>query len=150
MNKVMIRFTALGAGLIAATLSNVFLFGQVMADSISISPTSLVVPLGGQQAVLTVRAEGSAQSVIQIRAFRWKPSRPPSEYYKQNQVVVSPAISRLNARQELTVRLVRVDSAPVQEKECYRVLVDRLPDNLENAKSITLRIRHSVPLCFTD
>lgn len=146
----MIRFTALGAGLIAATLSNVFLFGQVMADSISISPTSLVVPLGGQQAVLTVRAEGSAQSVIQIRAFRWDPSRPPNEYYKQNQVVVSPPISRLNARQELTVRLVRVDSAPVQEKECYRVLVDRLPDNLENAKSITLRIRHSVPLCFTD
>ena len=122
---------------------------KAAADSISVSPTNLAVPRGSQQTVLTVRAQGSAQSVIQVRAFRWDPSRPPSEFHEQTRVVVSPPISRLNARQELTVRIVRVDSAPVQEKECYRILVDRLPDSSENAQTITLRIRHSVPLCFT-
>ena len=146
----MIRFTALSASLIAAALCNGALSEQVMADSISVSPTNLIVPLGNQQTVLTVLAQGSAQSVIQVRVFRWDTSRPPNEFHDQTRVVASPPISRLKARQELTVRIVRVDSAPVQEKECYRVLVDRLPDNSENTQTISLRIRHSVPLCFTD
>jgi P pilus assembly chaperone PapD len=60
----MIRFAGFSAGLIAATLCNGALSGQAMADSISVSPTNLIVPLGNQQTVLTVQAQRSAQSVI--------------------------------------------------------------------------------------
>ena len=148
--NVMVFWSGFRVTLVTTFFSFVSLAEKATADSISVSPTNLVVPLGVQQTMLTVRAEGNAQSVIQIRAFRWDSSRSPNELHEQNQVVVSPPISRLKARQELTVRIIRVDSEPVQEKECYRVLVDRLPDNSENAQTINLRVRHSVPLCFID
>ena len=130
---------------------NVLVFSvQAVAESVSVSPTNLSVPSGAQQAVLTVKAIGASQSVVQIRVFRWNSSRPPSELFDQTSVVSSPPISRLKAGQELTVRLVRVVGVPVQEKECYRVIVDRIPNSPGGSKAITLRIRHSVPLCFLD
>ena len=124
--------------------------GQAWAEAVSVSPTNLVVPSGAQQTILTVKATGASQSVVQIRAFRWNPNSPPNELFDQTSVVASPPISRLKAGQELTVRLVRTAGVPVQDQECYRVIVDRIPDSPEVSKSITLRVRHSVPLCFLD
>jgi len=136
----------------AALLSLNFLAfsAQAWAESVSVSPTNLVVPSGARQTILTVKAAGASQSVVQIRAFRWNPNSPPNELFDQTNVVASPPISRLKAGQELTVRPVRTASVPVQEQECYRVIVDRIPNSPEDSKSITLRVRHSVPLCFLD
>ena len=138
-----IRTIAIAAGLGLMTAH------AALAESISVSPTNLAVPGGGKQTTLTVRAEGSAQSIVQVRAFRWDPNRPATELFQQDSVVVSPPISRLSARQELTVRLVRTDRRPVKGMECYRVLVDRLPNDPTSKQQIALRIRHSVPLCFS-
>ena len=124
--------------------------GQAWAEAVSVSPTNLVVPSGAQQTILTVKATGASQSVVQIRAFRWNPNSPPNELFDQTSVVASPPISRLKAGQELTVRLVRTAGVPVQDQECYRVIVDRIPNSTEVSKSITLRVQHSVPLCFLD
>lgn len=119
------------------------------AESISVAPTRLTVAGGGQQSMLTVTADGARQSVVQVRVFKWKENRPAHELRPTKDVVVSPPISRLSPRQELTVRVVRTKRKPVRGRECYRVLVDRLPNRLEADQMVALRIRHSVPLCFT-
>ncbi|MCG6903219.1 MAG: fimbria/pilus periplasmic chaperone [Rhodobacter sp.] len=119
------------------------------AESISVSPTRLSVPAGGQQSVLTVKAAGAQQSVVQVRVMKWNENRPASELRQTRDVVVSPPISRLSPRQELTVRIVRTSRKAVRGRECYRVLVDRLPSGPETRQAVALRIRHSVPLCFT-
>ena len=67
---------------------NVLVFSvQAVAESVSVSPTNLSVPSGAQQAVLTVKAIGASQSIVQIRVFRWNSSRPPSELFDQTSVV---------------------------------------------------------------
>lgn len=122
--------------------------GMAYAESVSVSPTQLSVARGSQHTLLTVRAEGAARSVVQIRAFKWKAGRPPSELQRQDSVVVSPPISRLSPRQELTVRIIRKSKQPVHGRECYRILVDRLPDRVRGKPAVALQIRHSIPLCF--
>ncbi len=119
------------------------------AESISVAPTRLTVAGGGKQSTLTVKAGGARQSVVQVRVFKWKENRPANELRPTKDVVVSPPISRLGPRQELTVRVVRTARKAVRGRECYRVLVDRLPNGPDSDQMIALRIRHSVPLCFT-
>ena len=122
---------------------------EAAAESISVSPTRLVVPPAIQQTAMTVRAEGAANSVVQVRVYAWVEGTPADQLYETRAVVVSPPITELGARQELTVRIVRTATQAVQGHECYRVLVDRLPDGLQWQQQVALRIRHSVPLCFT-
>lgn len=120
-----------------------------VAESISVSPTRIAVPPGGQQSVLTIKAAGARKSVVQVRVMAWDERRPPDQLKATRNVVVSPPISRLSPRQELTVRIVRTARKPVRGRECYRVLVDRLPNDPDPNQVVALRIRHSVPLCFT-
>lgn len=118
------------------------------AESVSVSPTSLLVPPGGRQTTMTVRAEGAGRSTLQVRVYGWDERTPANQLHETRDVVVSPPITELGARQELTVRIVRAARSPVRGRECYRVLVDRLPDGAPSQQLIALRIRHSVPLCF--
>lgn len=119
------------------------------ADSVSVSPTRIAVPPGGAQTAMTVRAAGARQSLVQVRVFAWDERRPAYRLSRTRDVVVSPPMARLSPRQELTVRIVRTARKPVRGRECYRVLVDRLPSESDNDQAVALRIRHSVPLCFT-
>ncbi len=138
-----LRPAAIAAGLACATLA------PAAAESISVSPTRIAVPPGSQQSVLTIKAAGARQSVVQVRVMAWNERRPPDQLKATRKVVVSPPISRLNPRQELTVRIVRTARKPVRGRECYRILVDRLPNAPDPEQVVALRIRHSVPLCFT-
>lgn len=133
----------------AAAILAIGLGAPVAAESISVSPTKLAVPGGGQQTTLTVTAAGDRQSVVQVRVMAWNPRHAPDKLKPTRDVVVSPPISQLAPRQELTVRIVRTRNRPVRGQECYRVLVDRLPSGPVNDQAIALRIRHSVPLCFS-
>lgn len=134
---------AAAAGLICASAT------PLAADSISVSPTRISVAPGSQQSVMTIKAAGAQRSVVQVRVMAWNERRPANELKATRKVVVSPPISRLSPRQELTVRIVRTSRKPVRGRECYRVLVDRLPDAPDPQQVVALRIRHSVPLCFS-
>lgn len=135
---------------LAGTLIAIAWAGGVAADAVSVSPTQLLVPAGGSETTLTVRADGTSPAAVQVRIYRWDDHSPAYQLYETRDVVVSPPISELHPRQELTVRVVRTSRTAVQGRECYRVLVDRLPDPFESSYQVALRIRHSVPLCFTD
>ncbi|MDQ2092703.1 fimbrial biogenesis chaperone [Rhodalgimonas zhirmunskyi] len=133
--------TVLAAGLILAPM-------EVSAESVAVSPTRLNVPNKGQQTTLTVKAGGKQASVVQLRVVKWD-GRDPDNISPTRDVVVSPPMANLRPRQELTVRVLRTKKRAVRGKECYRVLVDRLPGKEQSGQAVKLQVRHSVPLCFT-
>ncbi|WP_243612914.1 fimbrial biogenesis chaperone [Shimia aestuarii] len=119
------------------------------AESVSVSPTRLMLPPGAKQAALTVSAKQlERRASVQVRVMSWKYGTPADRLSKTRDVVASPPITKLKPRQELTVRVVRVAKKPVRGRECYRVLVDTLHPKAED-QLVNLRVRHSVPLCFT-
>lgn len=120
-----------------------------MADSLTVSPTRLSVPAPGVQTTLTLKAKGRSTAILQMRVMRWNPRRSPEDLQATRDVVVSPPMAKLRPRQELTVRILRVSRRPVRGQECYRVLVDRLPGREQAGQAVKLRIRQSLPLCFT-
>ncbi|WP_322866321.1 molecular chaperone [Aquicoccus sp. G2-2] len=119
------------------------------AESVAVSPTRLNVHTPQQQTTLTVKAGGRQASVVQLRVMAWNPRHDPNDIKPTRNVVVSPPMARLRPRQELTVRIVRTKKRAVRGKECYRVLVDRLPGKEQSGQAVKLQVRHSVPLCFT-
>ncbi|WP_353343162.1 fimbria/pilus periplasmic chaperone [Litorivita sp. NS0012-18] len=119
----------------------------LQADSLTVSPTRLNVQ-ASNQTTLTVKAGGKQASVLQMRVLKWREGQDPAKATPTRDVVVSPPVARLNPRQELTVRLVRVNKRPVRGRECYRVLVDRLPGKEQSGQAVKLQVRHSVPMCF--
>lgn len=118
------------------------------AQSLSISPTKLEVVAPGNQATMVIKAAGAQLSSVQIRVFAWREGDDPGKLQNTRNVAVSPPAAQLKPGQELTLRIVRVATAPLRKRECYRVLIDRLPDQTQAAQGIKLQVRHSVPLCF--
>lgn len=125
------------------------LVSSAAAQSLAVSPTKIEVAPAGQHTTMTVKSGGQGSSVVQLRIFRWVEGQSPSRLANTRDVAISPPMARLNGRQELTVRIVRTANRRVSGRECYRVLVDRLPDQTRRTSQIGLRIRHSVPVCFT-
>lgn len=119
------------------------------AQSLAVSPTRLEVPTGASQTSLTVKADGGGSAVLQMRVMSWKEGQDPNKLKATRDVVVSPPVAKLKPRQELTVRIVRTKKRAVRKRECYRVLVDRLPDRRTNGQVVKLQVRHSLPLCFS-
>ena len=135
-----VRAALLAAFLIAPPLAH--------AESVAVSPTSLTIPKPARQTTLTIKADGRESSVVQLRVVAWD-GRDPSHIKPTRDVVGSPPMAKLRPREELTVRLVRTSKRAVRGKECYRVLVDRLPGKEQSGQAVKLQVRHSVPMCFT-
>ncbi|MBU2983078.1 fimbria/pilus periplasmic chaperone [Lentibacter algarum] len=133
---------------VAALLISGGVTSPLLADSLTVSPTRLNVK-AASQTTLTVKASGKQASVLQMRVLKWREGTDPKKAKPTRDVIVSPPVARLNPRQELTVRLVRVSKRPVRGRECYRVLVDRLPGKEQSGQAVKLQVRHSVPMCFS-
>ena len=138
----------LKAALLGASLLSLSGVTSVQADSLTVSPTRLDV-VSSNQTTLTVKASGKQASVLQLRVLKWREGQDPARAKPTRDVVVSPPVAQLNPRQELTVRLVRVSKRPVRRRECYRVLVDRLPGKEQSGQAVKLQVRHSIPMCFS-
>jgi len=82
--------------------------------------------------------------VLQMRVLKWRKGADPAKAKRTCGVVASPPVARL----ELTVRLVPVKKRELRRRECYRVLVDRLPGKEQSGRAVKLQVRHSVPMCF--
>jgi fimbrial chaperone protein len=120
-----------------------------LADSLSVSPTRLQVPAPAKATTMTIKADGKGTSVVQIRVMAWDPRRDPADLKPTKAVAISPPAAKLGARQELTLRIVRNAKSAVKGRECYRVLIDRLPAKSRQGQAVQLQVRQSVPLCFT-
>ncbi len=122
---------------------------ELMAQTLSISPTKLEVPAPSQQTTIVVKSSGKETSVIQVRVMSWKEGTAPDKLKATRDVAVSPPTTKLRPGEEVTMRVVRVKKRGVRGRECYRVLIDRLPGVPKADEAVRLQVRHSVPLCFT-
>jgi fimbrial chaperone protein len=132
-------------GVIAAFLG---LSPAAFANDLTISPTTIRVAAGNQVATLTVEAGGPGTSMGQVRVMRWLRDGGAGTLEPTRDVVASPPALQMAPDQELTIRLVRTLTTPTTAEECYRVLVDQLPDASQEGQAVMFTIRHSVPLCF--
>lgn len=135
-------------GLFLAGSALAFGAGCGNAADFSVSPTSLAVGATERIAALTVMSGGPGKARGQVRVMRWYNQGGRSDLEPTRDVTASPPSLQLGANQEVTIRLLRKSSKPVRGQECYRVLIDILP-NLEGSNpQVSFTVRHSVPLCF--
>jgi fimbrial chaperone protein len=124
------------------------LSSAAFASDFTVSPTSIRVAPGNMVATLTVKSGGPGASLGQVRVMRWHQDGGAGRLEATRDVVASPPALQMAPNQELTIRLVRMASGPVSGEECYRVLVDQLPEARQGGQMVAFTLRHSVPLCF--
>lgn len=123
--------------------------GTAAADGLTIYPIGLNISAPATSGNLTVRADGSGRVPLQMRVVRWVRSGGQDQFGATSDVVVSPPAAVLRQGEEMTLRVVRTAKTPVQGRECYRVIIDQLPDlGSSQGTRVAMTLRHSLPLCF--
>lgn len=119
------------------------------ATSLRVAPTTVDMIAPDSAAVLNLRNEAHRPINIQVRVYRWTQEGGVDHLTPTRDVVASPPATQLPAGADYVVRIVRVSKRPVIGEECYRVIVDELPDRFrQKAGTVNLVLRHSVPVFF--
>lgn len=133
-------------GLIAA---GAMAASPAIAASLQVTPVSLQVPAPGATATLELTNEGKQPISAQIRVYSWTQKDGAERLEPTATVAASPPAAELAPGQRYTIRLVRLDSAPVAGEEAYRVVIDELPDQVQTRNgAINMVLRYSIPLFF--
>lgn len=119
------------------------------AASLQVSPVHLEVFAPGASTTITVRNTDVQPLSAQVRVFRWTQAGGQDRLEPTEDVVASPPTVELKARQNYTVRVVRVARHPVQREESYRLVIDELPQTQSRTGTVALVLRHVVPLFFS-
>jgi fimbrial chaperone protein len=135
--------------LLAVTLASVPLPRTAHASTLRVSPVGLDLPPGQNAATLSLFNNDVAALNVQVRVFRWSQREGREVLEPATGVVVSPPMAKLAPGAARSVRVVRLDPKLPERQEAYRLIVDELPPPLaEGGRSVTLLMRHSIPLFF--
>lgn len=119
------------------------------AGSLEISPILVDVPTQGAGAsMLTLRNRSAQPARIQLRLFRWSQSDGTERFEPADGVAVSPPFATIPAGETYVVRVVRTAVDPIVGEESYRLLIDELPEPGTPDGTVTLAVRHSLPVFF--
>ncbi len=112
----------------------------------------VIEPLpGARTANFTLINEEDHALKVQVRVMRWSMIDGKEVLTPTTDLVASPPLVSLKAKQHYLVRLVRTAKAPPVGEETYRVLVDEVPDpNSIKPGSVQLVLRLSIPVFFSD
>jgi len=122
--------------------------GSASAASLQVAPVLLDLPAPASTATITLRNTDVDPITAQLRVFRWTQRDGIERLEPTDDVVASPPIVELRARQDYTVRVVRVSGRPVGREEAFRLVVDELPKPKRTSGTVTLVMRHVVPVFF--
>jgi fimbrial chaperone protein len=119
------------------------------ASSLQVSPTRLEKVLPESAGVITLRNGDSKPVKVQVRVFRWSQVMGIERLDPTTEVVASPPVAQVGAKNQYTLRVVRVSKKPVASEESYRVLIDELPDpsQMKNG-NVNFTVRFSLPVFF--
>lgn len=136
--------------LLAAAASGLTL-AAAQASDLRASPVVIEPLPGARTANLTLINEENRPLKVQIRVMRWAIVDGKEVLTPTTDLVASPPMASLKARQRYLVRLVRTAKAPPVGEENYRLLVDEIPDP-RNVKpgAVQLVLRLSIPVFFSD
>lgn len=119
------------------------------AASLQVAPTTVEIPMGSSASTLMLKNPGKAPLKAQIRVYRWSLAAGEEKLEPANDVVASPPMVSVKPGTDYTVRLVRLNKAPVQSEETYRVIIDEIPDPSQRAAGVVqLAFRYSIPVFF--
>lgn len=131
--------------------------GQASSASLQVAPVLLDLPAPATTATITLRNTDVEPITAQVRVFRWIQEGGQERLEPTDDVVASPPVIELRARQDYTVRVIRVSGRPLGQspgqplakEEAYRLVIDELPKPRRVSGTVSLVMRHVVPVFFT-
>jgi fimbrial chaperone protein len=118
------------------------------AASLQVAPVLLEVVAPGAAATVTLRNNGDKPIATQVRVFRWIQEAGGERLEPTEDVVASPPAVELQPAQDYVARVVRVTKKPIAGEEAYRLFIDELPEAPQGRRTVSLVVRHSIPLFF--
>jgi len=120
------------------------------AAGILVWPVSLTIAEGQKATSLWLENRGDSAKVMQLRVFSWSQRNGENRLDEQSVVVGSPPMMRIEAGTRQMVRLIHNAPLPIGEETAYRVIVDEIPSDADNASPSLARLhfqmRYSIPL----
>lgn len=120
---------------------------QASAPAINITPLRVEMDDAELSEQMQVRNDSDEPLNVQLRIFSWYQADGTDQYAPSTEIIVSPSITRITARQTQNFRLVRLNGKKPVGETRYRVIIDQLPDMSATATNQSkTRLRFSVPL----
>ena len=129
----------------AACLATMVSAGAANAQSLTVLPVGIQMEPGQLATSLTILNQGSVESSIQVRTFKWSQAADGSQQLTSSEdVVASPPIGTIAPGATQVVRLILRYPAHRQE-ESYRLLVDQIPPAAQSG-TVRIALRLSIPV----
>ncbi len=134
-------------------------FSLALAWALAASPPSQAAALrvspilidGGPQAnaTITLRNQENRPMNAQVRVFRWSQKNGQDVLEPTDDVVASPPIVSIGAKEDYVVRLQRTTGQEPVSEEAYRIVVDELPNpDRQRNGTVAVVLRYIVPAFF--
>lgn len=124
---------------------------SAFAADLRAAPVVLETLPGSRTTTFTLINDEDRPLKVQMRVMKWAMVDGQESLTPTTDMVASPPLASLKAKQRYLVRLVRTAKTPPVGEESYRVLVDEIPDpaNIKPG-SVQLAIRLSIPVFVSD
>lgn len=117
------------------------------AAALQASPVLVELQANSPSATVQIRNTGQAPINVQTRVYRWTQADGQESLDDTEELTASPPLTTLQPGMSYSVRLVRINRAPITEEQAFRVLVDELPDpNRQQSGTIAMVVRHAIPV----
>ncbi|MEW6022319.1 MAG: molecular chaperone [Pseudomonadota bacterium] len=135
---------------LAALVGSVLALGA-QAASLQISPVSISLRANQAAGGINLQNLGERPVYGQVRVFAWDQRNGEDVLTPTDELVASPPIIEVGAKGSQTIRLVRkggaaAGAAPGNPERTYRLLIDEIPREDEQASGVAIRLQYSVPV----
>lgn len=118
-------------------------------SALSVTPLRVELPGGTSTETVQVQNGTDTPMAVQIRLFAWSQQNGQDAYVPSSDLLVSPSIVSIPAKQTQLVRLVR-KAATSQGEKRFRLVIDQLPDPAKARPGVAqTRVRFAIPV-FVD
>jgi len=128
--------------------AGIFLACGAQAASLQISPVSINLRANQAAGGISLQNLGERPVYGQVRVFAWDQRNGEDVLTPTDELVASPPIIEVGAKSSQTIRLVRKGGAGsgAGPERTYRLLIDELPREEEQASGVAIRLQYSVPV----
>jgi len=119
------------------------------AASLQISPVSISLRASQAASGISLQNLGERPVYGQVRVFAWDQRNGEDVLTPTDELVASPPIIEVGAKASQTIRLVRKGGAAAASgtpERTYRLLIDEIPRDDEQASGVAIRLQYSVPV----
>ncbi|ACX87246.1 putative fimbrial chaperone [Pectobacterium parmentieri WPP163] len=119
------------------------------ASSILVWPIYQVIESDESSSALWLENKGNAPVGLQIRIVSWKQIDFQDRYAEQRSVIATPPFMTLEPGKRNMVRLIRVNPAPANTEQAYRIIIDEISTPYQQdapQMGLQFQMRYLLPL----